>query len=1270
MQLSFGQERLWLEQQIAPASAAYNITFALQFEEPVDYPKLSKAFKDLVTLHPTLGCIFSVEANGIPTMSFSGTDQISLAKHDKIAEYNDWQLHADSFAKKPFDLSVAPPIRALLIDCSNDVHILCIVVHHIIIDGHSIQILCRDLVKLYKTEIAQTQSVSYNDFVIWQRAMSTEKVQSKHLDYWCEDLKDFEKLELFPDRSRRARTAEGGDFENFDLSVEITKRLKRLTAKYRCTMTSVVGALYASLLSALSGQQDITIGTALNGRSNRQFTDIVGFFVNTVALRIKGNHESTFRTLLETTNQKVIAAHEHQQAPFEKVVAAMHPKREFGRNPIFDVAFVYNGEMQDRLSEAITTIPWTNKAARFDLELSTHLVNEKLSGTLVYSTAKFDKKTISSFLWRFMRVAELATDNPDMRLAEYDLLSKNEKREMEKDWKRNIRNVSNHSLATAFRKNVKQKPKSPAVFTAERSISYSELDHYANRLTQKLVSNGVRPEDLVGLLTERGSNTIIGMLAIIKAGAAYLPLSIHDPAERHRSLLRTSGVATLLSDQNIVYEMTKIVDFSTSGFSANAPEINIHPDQLAHVIYTSGSTGEPKGVAIAQRQITDLALDRSWDKRSNFVMHHSAHNFDATTYEVWITLLRGGCIVVAPPGHVDIGVIKQVVQNNSVTEGFVTEGLFRLIADEEPAAFRAMHEITTGGDIVSPQAVRNILEACPGTTIINAYGPTETTCFATTFRISDVKKIQDVLPIGKTRENMRCYVLNPNLRLVPNGVVGEIYIAGSGLSRGYSNRPDLTATKFVADPYGPPGSRMYRTGDYGSWQPDGLLQFHGRIDSQIKIRGNRVEIGEVESILCSIAGVRQAIVIPDQDYHSKVLSAYVVPQEHIKLDQKTLLSQLGMQLPSYAVPRSITLLNEIPITANGKIHRSRLPKADVKASASIRIPSTPFEKSVSNLYAQVLERDSINLDDNFFELGGHSLLAARLVSNLNSTLGLRLSVGALFQAPTVFELCQHVESGAAAEMTGEILRITSHKGGTPIFFIHPGIGMSWCYAEFAKHLSGFPIYALQAQAISDTDAAPPTLEKMACDYIQKIQEIWPNGPYRIAGWSFGANVAQSIACQLRSNNFTVELLTLIDGYPFAGSPPGSEKPELDFSISTVRKLHFDGTALSGLSDERVSQLTNVLRHNASLAESHKPKRLDCYTLFFEAKGHPNIPSLKPEAWNDYLAGKVRKFQVDVGHYEMMSSRPLEEIAKTMMEEIDMLEVNTFGKSNPKELSDV
>ncbi|WTP28248.1 non-ribosomal peptide synthetase [Streptomyces sp. NBC_00203] len=564
-------------------------------------------------------------------------------------------------------------------------------------------------------------------------------------------------------------------------------------------------------------------------------------------------------------------------------------------------------------------------------------------------------------------------------------------------------------------------PDAVAVVHATQELTYRELDERANRLAHHLIAEGVEPDSRVALFQERSLDAVIATLAVVKAGAVYVPLDTRYPMERVQLIVEQSAVKVFLTDRGpeslqIPSGARAISVAAPSEGDASDPHVPVHPDQAVYAMFTSGSTGVPKGVAVTHRNVADLAAQTMYANGNHSrVLFHSPMAFDASTYEMWVPWLNGGTLVVAPAGHLDTAAYQQLLSEHRITSLWMTAGLFRLIAEEAPAAFNGVREVWAGGDVVPPEAVRRVMDHNPQITVVNGYGPTETTTFAATHHIRRPFDYPGTVPIGEPLDNHRLYVLDEHLGLVAPGTPGELYIAGTGLAQGYLDRPGQTADRFVADPYGPAGTRMYRTGDLVRWNQEGSLEYLGRADEQVKLRGFRIELGEIETVLAAQDAIAQATVIVREDRPGdKRLVAYLTAQDGARIDDEDVRRRMSGLLPEYMVPSAFVTLDAIPLTVNGKVDRKALPEPQVTHDTAGRAPRTPKEEVLCGLFAEMLGLPSVTIDDHFFHLGGHSLLATRLVGRIRTVLGVELSVATLFENPIVATLVEKLDGAEAA----------------------------------------------------------------------------------------------------------------------------------------------------------------------------------------------------------------------------------------------------------------
>ena len=684
-----------------------------------------------------------------------------------------------------------------------------------------------------------------------------------------------------------------------------------------------------------------------------------------------------------------------------------------------------------------------------------------------------------------------------------------------------------------------------------------------------------------------------------------------------------------------------------------APGNTLHPHNTAYVIYTSGSTGKPKGVVVSHQNIVRLVHKANYVDLTadDVVLHLAPLAFDASTFEIWGALLNGARLVIYPDGVVDLPRLRSVIAQQQISVLWLTAALFHQVVDEDVEALAGVRQLLAGGDVLSVAHVRRVIEALPGCTAINGYGPTEGTTFSACFAVPDVAAIADTVPIGRPITNTQVYVLDSGLEPVPIGVVGELYVAGAGLGRGYVGRCGLTAERFVANPFGLAGSRMYRTGDLARWRPDGVLEFLGRADQQVKLRGFRIEPGEIEAVLLRHPAVAQAVVVAREDAPGqKRLVAYVVAGADRAIDVAALRGQLGASLPDYMVPSGIVVLASLPLTPNGKLDRGALPAPDLTPQV-VRLPRTFQEEALCTQFAEVLGLHEVGIDDNFFALGGNSLLAIRLISRIRATLNVEIAIRNLFEAPTVDALAKHIHAGGATRSDLEVL-LPLRTGGSspPLFCIHPASGFSWIYSRLIRHIpSDHPLYALQIRNLSKPDILPETVEEMAADYASVIRSVQPNGPYNLLGWSMGGLVAYAIATHLQKAGQEVAVLALLDSYPLEVFPSdwdATARPLQEMMDALRREGHW----VSGFSEDHFRDIVEAYYNNIRIVKKFAPQRFHGDVLLFTSTSVENISPL--EAWKPYVSGEIKIVQTECDHDAMLNSPAAAKIGIVLTAELD------------------
>ncbi|WP_422768911.1 amino acid adenylation domain-containing protein [Plantactinospora sp. WMMC1484] len=1033
--LSFGQQRLWFQDRLEGAGGSNNVTIPLRLRGELDLEVLQEALVDLLERHAILRTVFP-ESDGIPYQSVLEPRRAAGRLPVIPVEADDLYPALSKVCRQRFDLSSEPPIRAWLFSVDDDDHVLMVVIHHIAVDGWSTSIIERDLGVAYAARREGDPPrwpglpVSYADFAVWQRTLLDAEEEpgslvARQLDFWRRALADLpEVIQLPTDRPRPAESSYEGGGVLVTISAPVHAALADLARASKCTMFMVVQAALAALLTRLGAGTDIPIGSPVGGRAatlgraGGPLYDLVGFFVNTLVLRTDTGGAPTFRELLRRVREADLAAFAHQDVPFERLVEVLNPPRSLARHPLFQVMFAF--ERRGGGSDTVWELPELTAYrepfessvvgvdTKFDLALELEERRDDgkpagLRGNLTYSTDLFDLSTAKSISGRLARLLEAVATDPDLPIADIDLLTPRERRQVLGGWAGKQTPQSPLTLADIFERQVEQTPEHTAIVADGVALTYTELNRRANRLAHRLVAQGAGPESAVAIVAPRSIELMVGIYGILKTGAAYLPIDDEFPPDR---------VATIVHDARASIVLTReAVAEITDGPDEN-PAREMSPESPAYILYTSGSTGRPKGVTVPHHgAVNTLAwLQRIQPLRpSDKVLLKTSISFDVSLFELFWPLQVGATLVLAAPqGHRDAAYLVRTVIEQEITVLYLSPSMLSVfLAEEQVAACRSLRLLLTGGEIL-PRPVQDRCLALFGIPLVNVYGPTEASIVATAWECR--AEFDDrAVSIGTPVDNTGCLVLDERLQPVPVSVTGQLFLTGVGLARGYLHAPAMTAERFVACPFGPPGTRMYRTGDLARWRRDGTLDFIGRTDGQVKIRGYRIELGEIEAVLAGCPGVAHAAVVVRTDRGEKRLAAYVSPGD---LDVAQLRRAVAKALPDYMVPSSFTILPALPFTASGKIDRRSLPAPQTRLTSG-RAAATPSEQILAELFAEVLGVAAVGVDDDFFELGGHSLLAIRLVARIRSVLGADVAIRELFAAPTVARLATGLSPGGA-----------------------------------------------------------------------------------------------------------------------------------------------------------------------------------------------------------------------------------------------------------------
>jgi amino acid adenylation domain-containing protein len=1041
--LSFAEERLWFLDQLEPGSASYAVPVSLRLGGALDGDALARAIAALVARHEILrtaypmlegrpvAVVHDVSPADLPLTSLStlpGAQRTAALRAAISAE-----------VERPFDLAAGPIFRARLFALAPDDHVLLLTMHHIVSDGWSLGVLLRELGALYEAFAAgrpaslPALALQYGDYAAWQRAWLRGEALDRQLAYWKARLASAPaSLDLPTDRPRPPVQTARGDRRVATLAPALLRGLKDLGRREGATLFMVLLSAFDVLLHRHARQDDVVVGTPIANRTRAESEALIGVFINTLALRTELAASMTFTELLARVKETCLGAYAHQDLPFERLVQEIAPDRDLGRTPLFQVMFV----LQNAPSEAQTTFGGLDvrptgterTPAKLDLSLAMAEGPKGLIASIVFNADLFDGSTIERLLEHFRILLEGIVAAPATPIGALPIFSDAERARVVVEWNRtDSAYPRDASIPALFAVEARRSPDAVAVVFGEESLTYAELDRRSSRLAHALIARGVSFGDRVGLYLPRSIAMVVATLAILKAGGAYVPLEPAYPANRLSFMLRDTGAKLVLAAGALPDELdlggaTLLrLDVARDVDAGNdlAPVVARDGDSLAYVMFTSGSTGVPKGVAVPDRGVVRLVehTDFAHFGADEVFLQLAPIAFDAATLEIWGPLLNGGRLVVAPPEAPSLAEIGALIAAHGITTLWLTAGLFNAMIESNVAGLRPLRQLLAGGDTLSVPHVQKALAELPGVRLINGYGPTEGTTFTTCHTVSPADTI-GAIPIGKPIANTRTYVLDASMTPVPIGVPGELFVGGDGVARGYLGRPDLTAERFVADPFGArPEARLYRTGDLVRWLPDGTIAFLGRLDQQVKLRGFRIELGEIEAVLGQHPGVREVTVIVREDAPGdKRLIAYLVVADAAP-SASDLRAHLKARLPEYMVPAAFVMLESIPLTANGKIDRRALPPPDAAAlEARDRVaPRGPVEEGLAAIFSELLRREDVGARDGFFELGGHSLLAAQAIARIRAAFGVELPLRALFEAPTVAELAARVEGAMGGD---------------------------------------------------------------------------------------------------------------------------------------------------------------------------------------------------------------------------------------------------------------
>ncbi|HEX2207709.1 MAG TPA: amino acid adenylation domain-containing protein, partial [Longimicrobium sp.] len=1152
--LTYSQERLWFLHRLGQGGTAYNVYGGMRLRGELDPVALERALGEVVRRHEALRTTFR-EVDGVPVQviaPFTGfvLPGEDLSDVDPSAREAELRRRVAEVSSTPFDLETGPLFVARLVRLGMDDHALLTCVHHIVSDGWSQRVILNETWALYDAYAAALPSplpepaVQYGDWAVWQRARAQREAEARHLAYWNDRLAGApELLELPTDHARPPLPSFRGGRVPVNAPAEVLERLRDLARAQGATLYMVALAAFNVLLSRYSGAEDVMVGSPIAGRARREVEEVVGLFMNTLVLRTDVSGDPTFRELVDRVRETVLGGYEHQEVPFEQVVAALRPDRSLSHSTLFQVLFQLDnaeeGGAEVHRALRISELPRESDTAKLDLALMLHAGGRGITGALQYSADLFERGTASRMAEHLERLLDQASASPDVRISRLNLVSRTE-RERITGWNRTTaRYPAELCIHQLFEEQARRTPDAVALACGSERLTCAELDARANQLARHLRGMGVGPEVRVGVCLERSPELLVSILGVMKAGGAYVPMDPGHPAERITYLLDDSGVRVLLTQEKLCprfpsrdHVAVVAVDAARERIgaeSAEPVESGVTSENLCYVIYTSGSTGRPKGVAMHHRGVSNYI---HWGVRFYAAdQGNGAPVFSSMAVDLTVTNLLplfAGRTVHLLREESPVEALAETIRDRP---GFglikitpIHLGLLNtMLAPEEMAA--AAHTLVIGADVLAGEPTLPWQEHAPHVRLMNEYGPTETVVGCSAYVLPTGRHRTGAVPVGRPIQNLTFYVLDAQMEPVPVGLPGELFIGGVGVARGYLDRPALSAEKFLPDPFAGAGARMYRTGDRARWLADGNLMILGRTDNQVKVRGYRVELGEIEAVLRRHPAVRECIVDVREDRPGdRRLVAYVVSDG---VEPASLRDHLRDTLPEYMVPSAFMVMAALPQTSTGKLNRKALPAPEYGlATSDVEEPVSFTEAQLLQVWEELLGVEGIGPTQNFFELGGNSLLALRLLAMVNRRMQCELPVATLFAGATVRAMAAAIEEQAAAGASASpVVPMQPNGSLPPLFCVHPADRGVMGYVNLVRHLGpDQPVYGLRD--LGDDLARP--VARIAAEHLAAVREVQPRGPYHLAGWSFGGYVAYEMAMQLQRAGEQVAFLGMLD----------------------------------------------------------------------------------------------------------------------------------------------
>ncbi|USG66582.1 amino acid adenylation domain-containing protein [Brevibacillus ruminantium] len=1297
---SYGQNRIWFFEQMVPNSATYHIPLLLKITGEIDPEILTRTLDKIRERHEILRTTF-VEIEG------ELKQKVSLQLPSLVLEYKTMEeveqeqpfpQFLEKFAWEPFDLEEGPLVKFQLIRVDPSVHYLLINIHHIIFDAWSLEVLKKELVDLYplieqgRADGYEELPLQYADYANWQKERLEGEALQKTLTFWRQHLEQVPSLlELPTDRPRPKEQSYAGDNVRFELPSSLVEPINAFCRAHQATHYTFFLAAFNVLLYRYTGQKDIVIGTPIANRTHPLTQDLIGFFVNTLPVRTYIKPYSSFSKILKTTIKSFLLTYENSEVPFEKLVRELKPERDSSYHPFFQALFTLHDD-QEKETDAPFTIENEKihtSTSKFDLVLYLACGKESISGEIEYSTDLFNRRTIERFQQHYITLISEILSHPQKPVSKLNILTKEEREQLES---RNflLAQMQPQFIHTLMTDQVPRLAEQIAVKGNEQSFTYAQLDQKSNQIAHELIARGIQPGNIVGVRLRRSPAQIAAILGVMKSGCVYMPIDTALPMERVQLMIEDSRSTAIITDDPLFHPwretLTLLEPQEVFGRQrTDDPEITISlcpQEAIAYVIYTSGTTGRPKGVRISHGSLVNHILGFLQEfpfQPEEKVLQNISCSFDPAMTEIFCSLIAGGTLVITDHDkQFDIEYLAAMMRDEGITRAQLFHSLLEKLLDHPSfTANPHFRYLFTGGEPLPHKLVQKFYKNMEsGAPLINLYGPTEA-CVAATFWRCDADHPHVITPIGNPFPHYQVLVLDENLQPVPRGVIGEMYIGGPGVGKGYVNNQGLSEKAFPLLEIAGGPERYYRTGDLVKQREAGEYLFVSRKDTQVKVRGFRIELDEILHIIGQQPEIKEAAVLVEEVYGDKKIFAFLVKKTGMPLTASELKKRLAKKLPHYMVPHVIKWMDQLPVSLNGKLDKSRLSFEGNDLASNEKIqPRTPFEQQLAAIWQEVLNVGAIGINEDFFDLGGHSIKVIEMAGLLRKRMNVRLAPSDLFLYRTVEALSEYLQAEGTREESGILVKLKEGRSDEPpLFLIHPGGGGTLCYVPLVRNIDrDIDMYGLQSQGYEKNLAPLADLKEMAALYVKEMQKIQPRGPYQMAGWSLGGTIAVEMARILEAEGESIRFLGLLDAHAFDrvalkkqhedpltvwakslsidvkkfGERPHMEKCQIILEAAIHSKRLPQNAEL-----EDVHRIINVMAANNLASDQYSfttPIQTDLHLLVCrELDPATSHELVNAEKWRERTSGNVYTYSLPGHHNNLMSSPQVEQVGQKISE---------------------